>query len=115
MHLLPDPRALDLAARSLDGHADDVRQLALRLAAVSEATRWTSTGAAAFRDCSHRLCAELRRSAARIDDAAHALRSHSNTVRNQLAMIAAGSAALEDGVGAVSGAVRSGLAAVGIS
>ena len=114
MSLLPDPRALALAARRLEDHADDLRRQAGQLAASSQSTRWVSSAAARFRDHAIGLSHDLRRCAVRVDDAAADLRSHAATVGSRVAAIEAsvelaaivereGLSALREGVGVVAG------------
>ncbi len=81
MALLPDPAALETAARHIRGHADDLRGRASRLAAAAETVRWHSPAASAFRGDVRGLASAFRRAAAQIDDAADALRRHAGAVR----------------------------------
>lgn len=79
--VLSDAAALEAVARRINGHADDLRRRASRLAAAAEGVRWQSTAAAAFRRDVHDLACRFRRSAGEVDDAARALRQHAAAVR----------------------------------
>jgi uncharacterized protein YukE len=98
--LLPDPQVLDNTATKLEDHADELRTRAARLAATTQSTQWASRAASMFDDRSRTVSLNLTRCANGIDDASAALRAHANTVRDRIADIHAGIAALETAGGA---------------
>ncbi|MGI8881918.1 MAG: WXG100 family type VII secretion target [Jatrophihabitans sp.] len=78
---LGDPDRLEQVAHHLEGHADQLRVAASRLAQASAATRWHSPAATQYRARVEHLLDRVTRSAHDVDHAAAVLRHHARNVR----------------------------------
>jgi uncharacterized protein YukE len=99
--VLADPDALEVGARRLDAAAAAVREAARRLAGTGADLRWQGGAAALFREGLAEEVARLRRTAAALDEAAAALRSHAGTVRVRQRALEAAGAGLASGAAAL--------------
>lgn len=87
MSLLPDPAELLAVADRIAGHAAAARSQASRLGAAVATAHWHGVAADAFHVQAFGVVAGLRSAAARLDDAADALRRHARRVAETLADI----------------------------
>lgn len=98
MSLLPDPGHLYATADRIARHAEALRTRAGLLCAAAFRAHWHSAAAAAFRAEAEGLARQMRHAAARIDDAADALRRHARRLENELSWVSRGAVAIEHGV-----------------
>lgn len=78
--MLGDPAAISALARALRRRADEIRDLAARLARAADTVAWEGVAAEAMRGAAQRTAGGLRRTAALHDDAADALDRHAHGV-----------------------------------
>lgn len=84
MSLLPDPDEMYAIADRIAGHASAVRSLANQLGTAIAAADWHGIAADTFDLVAGDVLGSLRSAAARLDDAAAALRRHARNVRHVL-------------------------------
>lgn len=84
---LTDPDELLAIADRITGHAGAARERADRLARAVAAVAWHGPAAALFHESADVVLGGLRTSAARLEDAAHALRVHARRVAGVLAAL----------------------------
>ena len=89
MPLLPDPAELNAVADRINAHATATRDRASRLGAAVAAADWRGLAATAFHAEAQLTIGSLGIAAARLDDAADALRRHAGRVSSVLADLAA--------------------------
>lgn len=87
-----DPTALLHRARELDDRVEDLRQSARTLRTRAAHTAWVGVAAQAHRDAVEHAARGLERVAARLADAADALREHAGVMRHRIAVIEAAEA-----------------------
>jgi uncharacterized protein YukE len=85
--LLPDPGELFAIADRIARHADAVRMRASALAAAIADDRWHGLASDVFSAEAGGLLHDMRACAARLDDAADALRRHAGRVEAVFAMV----------------------------
>jgi uncharacterized protein YukE len=83
-----DPDALDRLAARLSSRANEIRQHVDDHVRAGQAAHWVSTAATTYRDRVAQDRAKVTRAADALDDAATALHSHAQHVRDTLAEIA---------------------------
>ncbi|HEV7205716.1 MAG TPA: hypothetical protein VGN18_13990 [Jatrophihabitans sp.] len=80
MSLLPDPADLRAIADRIAAHATGTRSRAHALGRATAESPWRGTAADVFGTSAAEVIGELRRAAARLDDAADALRRHADRI-----------------------------------
>ncbi len=89
-----DPDELNRLAARISASAEEARDHAHALSSRCMWVDWESAAADRFRGTAERDVAALRRAADRLDEAAHLLRQHAESIRERLAQIRA----IEDAV-----------------